>query len=129
MKKISIYLFVAFIVSGCGLKYESFVEGDSPEPAVAKVAVEDLLDAFDRSDVAGEMIAIHPAKDDDVVSPLIEERLRASGYMVKIIKPEPKLRVSTKEPGAKDLDDEVIPMSYKASFMDGEGTLLSLIHI
>ena len=35
------------VSTGCGVKYQSYVEGVSPKPEIVKAAVDDLVDVFD----------------------------------------------------------------------------------
>ena len=110
---------VGVVTTGCGFKYQSYVEGVSPEPEVVKAAVDDLVDVFDRSDATANKISIHPAKGDRIMRPLLEQRLRISGYSVSNIEPGFKPMASAvKIDGA----DDSVPMRYRASFIDGVGT-------
>lgn len=107
------------VSTGCGFKYQSYVEGVSPKPEIVKAAVDDLVEVFERSDATANMISIHPAEGDRIMRPLLEQRLRISGYSVSNIEPGSKPTASAvKTDGA----DESVPMRYRASFIDGVGT-------
>ena len=105
--------------TGCGFKYQSYVEGVSPKPEIVKAAVDDLVEVFDRSDATANKISIHPAEDDRIMHPILEQRLRLSGYSVSNIQPGSKPSAAAiKTDGA----NESVPIRYRASFVDGVGT-------
>ena len=107
------------VSTGCGFKYQSYVEGVSPKPEIVKVAVDDLVDVFDRSDATASKISIHPAEGDRIMRPLLEQRLRISGYSVSNIEPRSNPTASAVK---TDGTDKSVPMRYRASFIDGVGT-------
>ena len=107
------------VSTGCGVKYQSYVEGVSPKPEIVKAAVDDLVDVFDRSDATAHKISIHPAEGDRIMRPLLEQRLRVSGYSVSNIKPGSKPSAAAVK---TDEANESVPIRYRASFVDGVGT-------
>ena len=107
------------VSTGCGVKYQSYVEGVSPKPEIVKAAVDDLVDVFDRSDATADKISIHPAEGDRIMRPLLEQRLRISGYSVSNIKPGSKPSAAAVK---TDRANKSVPIRYRASFVDGVGT-------
>ena len=107
------------VSTGCGFKYQSYVEGVSPKPEIVKAAVDDLVDVFDRSDATANKITIHPAEGDRIMRPLLEQRLRISGYSVSNIKPGSKPSAAAVKTDGADVS---VPIRYRASFVDGVGT-------
>lgn len=115
--------FVVLMLSGCGLKYESFVEGSAPKPETVQAAVNDLIDVFDRSDVTADNVRLYPAEGDRIMRALLERRLRSSGYAVSDSKPVSVLSAPIKEKA----DTNTVTIRYRASFVDGIGTFCLVI--
>ena len=120
MKNILVLSMLA-LLTGCGLKYESYVEGSAVAPKQVQVAVNDLIDVFDRSDVTADAVVIYPAEGDRIMRLILEHRLRRSGYAVSASLPASVLSAPKKP------QPDAVPIRYRASIVDGIGTFCLLI--
>ena len=114
MRSTSLVCILALTTS-CSAKYESFTAGDGkPNKTMLQKAAMDLVDSYAAFSGTGN-IRLHIAKNDTVLAPAIEQRLRVNGFSVFVVGPRTFLSGSSKH-------DEGIDVRYRASYFGNIGT-------
>jgi len=103
------------LTTSCAAKYQSFTSGDGkPEDLMIQTAVADLVDSYAATG-GSETIRLHTAKQDSLLGPVIEQRLRENGRSVVLVAPP-----AIFSGGAEQ--SEGIDMRYRASYFGNIGT-------
>lgn len=118
--RVIVGVFCVTLLTGCGFKYQSFVEGKTPAADIVRMAVNDLVSTFDRSDATSDIVQLHPAENDRLMRSLLESRLRESGY--SIVNRDPALMITPSTVGESS-DAQSVSIRYRASYDEqGVGT-------